>query len=88
MSPRRPGRRDKEGEKQEPDVRVRVKPAEKRTIADKVAGLGRCEAIPDRFAVLTAAAEGRVIHLLKQPGDPVEPGSPSWSWTARSPARI
>ncbi len=45
-----------------------------RTIAEKVAGLGRCEAIPQRFAVLTAAAEGRVIHLLKQPGDPVEPG--------------
>jgi multidrug efflux pump subunit AcrA (membrane-fusion protein) len=63
------------GEKDEPDVRVRVKPAEKRTIAEKVTGLGHCEAIPERFAVLTAAAEGRVIHLLKQPGDLVEPGS-------------
>jgi multidrug efflux pump subunit AcrA (membrane-fusion protein) len=65
----------KEGADKEPSVRVRVKPAEKRTIAEKVAGLGHCEAIPQRFAVLTAAAEGRVIHLLKQPGDSVGPGS-------------
>lgn len=64
---------DKEGDK-EPNVRVRVKSAGKRTLADKVTGLGHCEAIPERFAVLTAAAEGRVIHLLKQPGDPVESG--------------
>jgi multidrug efflux pump subunit AcrA (membrane-fusion protein) len=61
-------------ENEGPDVRVRVKPAEMRTIADKVTGLGRCEALPQRFAVLTAAAEGRVIHLLKQPGDSVEAG--------------
>ncbi|MGO9107613.1 MAG: efflux RND transporter periplasmic adaptor subunit [Thermoguttaceae bacterium] len=65
----------KGGENNEPDVRVRVKSAERRMIAEKVTGLGRCEAIPQRFAVLTAAAEGRVIHLLKQPGDSVEPGS-------------
>ena len=64
-----------EGAKKDPDVLVRVKAAEKRTIADKVGGLGRCEAIPQRFALLTAASEGRVIHLLKQPGDHVEPGS-------------
>ncbi len=66
---------EKEGEKKEADVRVRVKSAEKRTIADRVTGLGRCEAIPDRFAVLTAATEGRVTRLLKQPGDTVEAGS-------------
>ena len=65
---------EKEGEKKEADVRVRVKSAEKRTIADRVTGLGRCEAIPDRFAVLTAATEGRVTRLLKQPGDTVEAG--------------
>ncbi len=64
----------KEGEKKEADVRVRVKSAERRTIADRVTGLGRCEAIPDRFAVLTAAIEGRVTRLLKQPGDTVEAG--------------
>ena len=58
----------------EPDVRVRVQPAERRTIAEKVSGLGRCEAIPDRFAVLTAAAEGRVVHLPKQPGAEVKAG--------------
>ncbi len=65
---------EEKGEK-EPGIRVRVKSAEVRTIAEKVTGLGRCEAIPQRFAVLTAAAEGRVIHLLKQPGDHVEPGT-------------
>jgi multidrug efflux pump subunit AcrA (membrane-fusion protein) len=61
-------------DKKEPDVTVHATPAEIRSIADKVAGLGRCEAIPDRFAVLTAAVEGRVVHLLKQPGDNVQPG--------------
>jgi multidrug efflux system membrane fusion protein len=65
---------EKEDDEKEADVHVRVKPAEQRTIAGKVTGLGRCEAIPQRFAVLTAAAEGRVIQLLKQPGDRVEPG--------------
>ena len=65
---------DKADEKHEPDVRVRVKSAERRTIAEKVIGLGRCEAISDRFAVLTAAAEGRVIRLLKHPGDPLQAG--------------
>jgi multidrug efflux system membrane fusion protein len=64
-----------EGEKKEPDVSVVVKFAEVRTIADKVMGLGRCEAIPDRFAVLTAAVEGRVIRLCKQTGDVVDAGT-------------
>jgi multidrug efflux system membrane fusion protein len=66
---------EKGSEKDDPDVRVRIKPAEQRTIADKVNGLGHCEAIPQRFALLTAAAEGRVVHLLKQPGDQVEAGT-------------
>jgi len=56
-------------------VRVKAKAAEQRTIADKVAGLGRCEAIPQWFAALTATAEGKVIHLLKQPGDHLEAGA-------------
>jgi len=62
---------DKEGF----EVHVRVKAAEERTIAEKVTGLGRCEAIPQRFALLTAAAEGKVIDLLKQPGDHADAGS-------------
>jgi multidrug efflux system membrane fusion protein len=61
-------------EKGGPNVVVRIKSAEMRTIADKVIGLGRCEAIPQRFAILTAAVEGRVIHLVKQLGDLVESG--------------
>ena len=63
-------------EAKEPDVHVRARPAAKRTIAETVTGLGRCEAIPDRFAVLTAATEGRVTRLLKQPGESVEAGAP------------
>ncbi len=62
-------------EKKEPDVHVRARPAAKQTIAETVTGLGRCEALPDQFAVLTAAAEGRVIRLLKQPGDSVGAGA-------------
>ena len=63
-----------EGDK-DPDVRVRVASAAVRTIKEKVTGLGRCEALPDRLAVLTATAEGRVIRLLKQPGDAIEAGA-------------
>lgn len=57
-----------------PDVRVRVQPAAERVLAEKVTGLGRCEAVPEHFAQLTAAAEGRVIGLLKRPGDAVRRG--------------
>ncbi len=65
---------DSDGEKKEADVRVRVEPAAERELAEKVTGLGRCEAVPEHFAVLTAAAEGRVIGLLKRPGEEVKPG--------------
>ena len=34
-----------------------------------------CEATADRFALLTAAAEGRVVRLLRLQGDAVEAGS-------------
>ncbi len=57
-----------------PDVRVRVQPAAERTLAEKVTGLGRCEAEPGHFAALTAATEGRVVGLLKRPGDKVQAG--------------
>jgi RND family efflux transporter MFP subunit len=63
-----------EHERKDADVRVRVEPAAERTLAEKVTGLGRCEAVPEHFAVLTAAAEGRVIGLLKRPGDEVKRG--------------
>ena len=62
------------GREERPDVRVRVKSVEKRTIAEKVTGWGIARQFRDRFAVLTAATKGRVVHLLKQPGDSVEPG--------------
>jgi RND family efflux transporter MFP subunit len=61
-------------EEKGPDVRVRVLPAAERTLAERVTGLGRCEASPQHFAMLTAAAEGRVVDLLKRPGDVVKAG--------------
>ena len=65
----------KDGDKKEgPDVRVRVRPAVERMMAERVTGLGRCEAVPEHFAVLTAAAEGRVVGLLKRPGEAVKAG--------------
>jgi RND family efflux transporter MFP subunit len=57
-----------------PQVAVRVEPAEQRTIGESVAGLGRCEALPQHLALLTAAVEGRVVGLLAQPGDAVKAG--------------
>jgi RND family efflux transporter MFP subunit len=63
-------------EEKGPNVRVRVQPAAERTLSEKVTGLGRCEASPLHFAMLTAAAEGRVIDLLKRPGDYVKTGEP------------
>ena len=61
-------------EKASPDVRVRVQPAAERTLAERVTGLGHCEAVPEHFASLTAAAEGRVVGLLKRPGEVVKAG--------------
>jgi RND family efflux transporter MFP subunit len=49
-------------------IKVRAMPAAMRTIAERAAGLGHCEALPDHTAMLTAAAEGRVVELLVQPG--------------------
>ena len=58
-----------------PDVRVRVEQSVDRVLAERVTGLGRCEAVPEHIAELTAAAEGRVIGLLKRPGDEVRRGT-------------
>ena len=51
-----------------------MQPAAERTLAERVTGLGRSEAVPEHFAALTAASEGRVVGLLKRPGEAVKSG--------------
>ncbi|MGD0896427.1 MAG: efflux RND transporter periplasmic adaptor subunit [Thermoguttaceae bacterium] len=61
-------------QEQEGGVPVRTTPAQLRELVDAVHGLGRCEALPGRAAVLTAAVEGRVAQLPIQPGNLVTAG--------------
>ena len=61
-------------EEVESAVRVRAVPAERRTLADVVYGLGKSEAQPRKIAGLTSAVEGRVTQLLANPGDAVKEG--------------
>lgn len=57
-------------------VSVRVTPAEERSIAPSLTVLGRCEALPDRQAVLEPLVEGQIVKLLAQQGDEVTAGQP------------
>jgi multidrug efflux pump subunit AcrA (membrane-fusion protein) len=63
-------------EEEEEGVVVHTTPAAERTIAESVSGLGRCEAVPGKIALLTAAIEGRVIVLRAHPGEQVIAGQP------------
>jgi len=58
-------------EEEEGGTAVHTAAAEERLIAESVNGLGRCEALPGKAAVLTAAIEGRVAQLSARPGDSV-----------------
>jgi multidrug resistance efflux pump len=55
---------------------VRAQPAELRTIAQTIDGLGRCEALPEGCAAITAALEGQVERLVVNVGQPVKRGDP------------
>lgn len=57
-------------------VTVRVVAAERRNIDVTVAGLGRCDALPEHRATLSAAVEGPVAELLVQQGEHVTAGQP------------
>lgn len=59
-----------------PALRVRVAPAQRRLMVERVAGLGRCEALPGKTAALTAAVEGQVAEILVQQGATVKSGQP------------
>ncbi len=61
---------------EEPDVKVHVEAVRSQRIAEVVTGLGRCEALPQRLAILSVAVEGRVLHTLVQPGEYVKAGQP------------
>ena len=63
----------KASDENEPDVRVRVKLSQLRTIADQITGLGKCEAMPQHFA--SSPPPSKVQNpSFKQPGDAVQAG--------------
>src|SRR6476646_6962822 len=61
---------------EEPSVVVVVQPVEKRKLGQTVTALGRCEAMPQRWALVTPVIEGRVDAILAKPGDQVAAGQP------------
>lgn len=61
---------------EEAAVTVQVVPAERRNIDVTVAGLGRCDALPQHLATLSAAVEGPVTRLLVEQGEHVTAGQP------------
>ncbi len=64
-------------------VTVRVEPAQRRTIAQVVQGLGSCEALLNATATLAPAVEGRVLEILARQGDTVKAGQPIVQLDAR-----
>jgi len=63
-------------EEEEGGTVVHTAAAAERVVAESASGLGRCEALPGKSAVLTAAIEGRVAQLLAHPGELVKAGQP------------
>ncbi len=57
-------------------VSVRTAPAQLRTIAETVNGLGTCEGLLDKAAVIAPAIEGQVLKILIKHGDAVKAGEP------------
>src|SRR5690349_5545671 len=57
-------------------VSVRVKPVVSRKIGRTISALGRCEALPQKQAVLTPVVEGRVGAILANLGDAVKANQP------------
>ncbi len=55
-------------------VVVRVVAVERREMAEHVSGLGRCEALPERLAMLTSLIDGRVDTVLIAQGETVTIG--------------
>ncbi len=60
----------------EAHVTVRAEAAKQGTLTKTIAGLGRCEALPDHIATLTPAIQGHVHELLVSQGEVVTKGEP------------
>jgi RND family efflux transporter MFP subunit len=59
---------------EEAHVIVRVQPAQLRAIATTISALGRCEAPPEKLAMLTPLVEGQVSTILAEQGRQVKSG--------------
>jgi RND family efflux transporter MFP subunit len=57
-------------------VPVRTLPAQRRTIAETIDGLGTCEALLDKTAVIAPVIEGQVLEILIKHGEAVKAGQP------------
>ncbi len=67
---------DAEAKKPSDPIAVRMQPAELRTMAQVIVGLGTCEAAIHRNATLAPAVEGRVQEILCKPGQELKAGQP------------
>jgi HlyD family secretion protein len=57
-------------------VTVSAKLIEKHAVGRAITMLGRCEALPEKRALVTSVIEGQVGHLLAKQGDKVTAGEP------------
>src|SRR3954468_7568585 len=67
---------DKKAADEEAVVTVSAKPIERREIGRTLSVLGRCEALPEKRALLTSVVEGQVAKLLAKQGDKVSAAQP------------
>jgi RND family efflux transporter MFP subunit len=67
---------EEHAEGEEAHVTVRVEPARSGVVSQTIDVLGRCEALPERLAMLTPAVEGHVHELVVKQGEAVKKGQP------------
>jgi RND family efflux transporter MFP subunit len=57
-------------------IRVKAKPVELRKVGPAISALGRCDALPQKQAMLTPIIEGRVAAVMADLGDTVKANQP------------
>jgi RND family efflux transporter MFP subunit len=67
---------DQKAADDEAAVTVSAKPIEKRAVGRTITMLGRCEALPEKRALVTSVIEGQIGRLLAKQGDKVTIGQP------------